>query len=87
MAKRSELGGWWRGRGGVTSPLFSALFLLTTASAACGGSKDPSGPSDLTTMSVQYTSSVPAPISGDTYASGCPAVVPDLSLSLSLVAK
>jgi len=40
-----------------------------------------------TTLSCQHLSSVPPPVSGDTYASGCPPITPDEQRSLTLVAN
>jgi len=42
---------------------------------------------DSTTLSCQHVTSVPAPISGDTYASGCPTITPDVQRTLTLVAR
>ena len=40
-----------------------------------------------TTLSCQHLTSVPPPISGDTYASGCPPITPDEQRTLTLVAR
>ena len=40
-----------------------------------------------TTLSCQHMTSVPAPVSGDTYASGCPPITPDEQRTLTLVAN
>jgi len=40
-----------------------------------------------TTLSCQHMTTVPAPVSGDTYASGCPAITPDEQRTLTLVAN
>jgi len=40
-----------------------------------------------TTLSCQHLTAVPPPVSGDTYASGCPAITPDVQRSLTLVAN
>ena len=40
-----------------------------------------------TTLSCQHMTSVPAPVSGDTYASGCPTITPDEQRTLTLVAN
>ncbi len=41
---------------------------------------------ETTTLSCQHLTSVPAPVSGDTYASGCPPITPDVQRTLTLVA-
>ena len=40
-----------------------------------------------TTLSCQHMTTVPAPVSGDTYASGCPTITPDEQRTLTLVAN
>jgi len=40
-----------------------------------------------TTLRCQHLTTVPAPTSGDTYASGCPAITPDDQHGLTLVAR
>jgi len=35
----------------------------------------------------QHLTSVPPPVSGDTYASGCPPITPDEQRTLTLVAR
>ena len=40
-----------------------------------------------TTLGCQHLTAVPPPVSGDTYASGCPAITPDVQRSLTLVAN
>ncbi len=40
-----------------------------------------------TTLSCQHLTSVPPPVSGDTYASGCPPITPDEQRTLTLVAR
>ena len=40
-----------------------------------------------TTLSCQHMTSVPPPVSGDTYASGCPPITPDEQRTLTLVAR
>ena len=40
-----------------------------------------------TTLSCQHLTAVPPPVSGDTYASGCPPITPDVQRSLTLVAN
>jgi hypothetical protein len=42
---------------------------------------------ETTTLSCQHMASVPAPVSGDTYASGCPPITPDVQRTLTLVAR
>jgi len=42
---------------------------------------------DSTTLSCQHVTNVPAPVSGDTYASGCPTIIPDVQRTLTLVAR
>jgi hypothetical protein len=36
---------------------------------------------------MQHMTSVPAPASGDTYASGCPTIAPDTTATLTLVGR
>jgi hypothetical protein len=40
-----------------------------------------------TTLRCQHMTNVPAPVSGDTYASGCPTIVPDVQRTVTLVAR
>jgi hypothetical protein len=40
-----------------------------------------------TTLQCESTTTVPSPVSGDTYASGCPAITPTTSVTLTLVAQ
>ena len=40
-----------------------------------------------TIVECDQTTTVPAPISGTTYASGCPAITPDVTYNLTLIAK
>jgi len=40
-----------------------------------------------TTLRCQQMTTVPPPLSGDTYASGCPAITPDEQRTLTLVAN
>ena len=40
-----------------------------------------------TTLSCQHLTAVPPPVSGDTYASGCPPITPDVQRTLTLVAN
>ena len=42
---------------------------------------------DSTTLSCQHMTTVPAPVAGDTYASGCPTITPDVQRTLTLVAR
>lgn len=42
---------------------------------------------ETTTLSCQHMTSVPPPVSGDTYASGCPPITPDVQRTLPLVAR
>jgi hypothetical protein len=47
----------------------------------------PAAVGDTTTIECQSMSAVPAPVSGDTYASGCPSITPDSSTTVTLVAR
>jgi hypothetical protein len=40
-----------------------------------------------TTIECQTGSTAPAPTSGDTYASGCPAITPNETLNVTLIAQ
>ena len=40
-----------------------------------------------TTLSCQHLTSAPPPVAGDTYASGCPPITPDVQRTLTLVAR
>jgi len=40
-----------------------------------------------TTLRCQHVTTAPPPVSGDTYASGCPAITPDVQRTLTLVAR
>jgi len=40
-----------------------------------------------TTLSCQHLTTAPPPVTGDTYASGCPSITPDVQRTLTLVAR
>ena len=61
-------------------------FTWTTYSQLCE-MKVPANVGDTTTLRCQHMMSVPAPASGDTYASGCPAITPDVTETVTLVAR
>ena len=61
-----------------------------SAADAAGGGQHPKPMATVgqtTTLSCQHMTTVPAPLSGDTYASGCPAITPDEQRTLTLVAN
>lgn len=49
--------------------------------------KVPANVGETASLRCQHLSSVPAPVSGDTYASGCPTIAPDSTTTLTLVAR
>jgi hypothetical protein len=61
-------------------------FNWTSYSQLCA-MKVPTNVGDTTTLKCQHISSVPAPASGDTYASGCPTIAPDSTATLTLVGR